>query len=50
MESELRSKNIEAQSSRQKLIDLMTNTKMSWDDWLVVKLRELDDAMRQASE
>jgi len=28
----------------------MSNTKMSWDDWLVVKLRELDDAMRQASE
>lgn len=50
MESELKSKSIEAQSSRQKLVDLMTNTKMSWDDWLVVKLRELDDAMRQASE
>ena len=28
----------------------MNNTELSWEDKLIVKMRELDDAMRQASE
>lgn len=39
-----------AVATSQKLINLLNNTELSWDDKLVVKLRELDDAMKQASE
>lgn len=39
-----------AVATSQKLINLLNNTELSWDDKLVVKMRELDDAMKQASE
>jgi hypothetical protein len=32
------------------MINLQNNTELSWDDKLVIKMRELDDAMRQSSE
>jgi len=32
------------------MVDLLNNTELSWEDKLVVKMRELDDAMRQSSE
>ena len=39
-----------AVATSQKLINLLNNTELSWDDKMVVKLRELDAAMKQASE
>lgn len=39
-----------AVATSQKLINLLNNTELSWDDKLVVKMRELDDAMKQSSE
>lgn len=50
LENDLKSQQLEANCTSQKLIDLLNNTELSWDDQLIVKMRELDDAMRQASE
>lgn len=50
LENDLKSQQLEANSTSQKLISLLNNTELSWDDKLIVKMRELDDAMRQASE
>ena len=49
-ENDLKSEQMIAVATSQKLINLLNNTELSWDDKLVVKLRELDDAMKQASE
>ena len=48
--NELKSMLAEADRSSQKMINLQNNTELSWDDKLVIKMRELDDAMRQSSE
>ena len=40
----------DAERASQKNINLQNNTELSWDDKLVIKMRELDDAMRQSSE
>jgi hypothetical protein len=40
----------DAERTAQKMINLQNNTELSWDDKLVIKMRELDDAMRQSSE
>ena len=50
LENDLKSQQLEANSTSQKLISLLNNTELSWDDKLIVKMRELDDAMREASE
>jgi hypothetical protein len=45
MENELKSINNDASRTSQKMINLLNNTELSWEDKLVVKMRELDDAM-----
>jgi len=41
---------LEASKNKNKLSDLVSNTELCWGDKLVQKVRELDDAMRQASD
>lgn len=48
--NELKSMLADAERASQKIINLQNNTELSWDDKLVIKMRELDDAMRQSSE
>jgi hypothetical protein len=48
--NELKSMLADAERASQKNINLQNNTELSWDDKLVIKMRELDDAMRQSSE
>lgn len=48
--NELKSLQDDANRLSQKMVDLLNNTELSWEDKLVVKMRELDDAMRQSSE
>ena len=48
--NELKAMLQEADRSAQKMINLQNNTELSWEDKLVIKMRELDDAMRQSSE
>jgi threonine aldolase len=40
----------EANSLKSKLTNLMNNTALSWEDKLVEKMKELDNAMKQASD
>lgn len=49
-ENDLKSEQMIAVATSQKLINLLNNTELSWDDKLVIKMRELDDAMKQSSE
>lgn len=48
--NEMKSLQDDANRLSQKMVDLLNNTELSWEDKLVVKMRELDDAMRQSSE
>jgi hypothetical protein len=48
--NELKAMLSDAERNAQKMINLQNNTELSWDDKLVIKMRELDDAMRQSSE
>jgi septal ring factor EnvC (AmiA/AmiB activator) len=48
--NELKSMLADADRTSQKLVNLQNNAELSWDDKLVIKMRELDDAMRQSSE
>ena len=50
LQNELRSMLADAERTAQNIINLQNNTELSWDDKLVIKMRELDDAMRQSSE
>jgi hypothetical protein len=50
LDKELIAMKSDAKRTSQKLINLLNNTELSWEDKLVVKMRELDDAMRQSSE
>ncbi len=45
-ENDLKSEQMIAVATNQKLINLLNNTELSWDDKLVIKMRELDDAMK----
>jgi hypothetical protein len=45
-ENDLKSEQMIAVATSQKLINLLNNTELSWDDKLVIKMRELDDAMK----
>lgn len=45
-ENDLRSEQMMAVSTSQKLINFLNNTELTWDDKLIVKTRELDDAMK----
>lgn len=45
-ENDLKSEQMIAFATNQKLINLLNNTELSWDDKLVIKMRELDDAMK----
>jgi hypothetical protein len=40
----------EASKTSQKMIDLLNNTELTWQDLVVLKLRELEDALKQASD
>ena len=40
----------DAERHAQKLMDMFSNNEVSWGDKLKIKLRELDDALRQASD
>ena len=50
LDNELIAMKQDAKRTSQKLISLLNNTELSWEDKLTVKMRELDDAMRQSSE
>jgi uncharacterized phage infection (PIP) family protein YhgE len=50
LDNELVAMKVDAKRTSQKLINLLNNTELSWEDKLTVKMRELDDAMRQSSE
>jgi hypothetical protein len=50
LENELIAMKSDAKRTSEKLINLLNNTELSWEDKLIVKMRELDDAMRQSSE
>lgn len=50
LDKELIAMKSDAKRTSQKLINLLNNTELSWEDKLIVKMRELDDAMRQSSE
>lgn len=43
---EMKSLQDDANRLSQKMVDLLNNTELSWEDKLIVKMRELDDAMR----
>jgi predicted Ser/Thr protein kinase len=45
-ENDLKSEQMIAVATSQKLINLLNNTELSWDDKLVIRMRELDDAMK----
>lgn len=46
LDNELLAMKQDAKRTSQKLINLLNNTELSWEDKLTVKMRELDDAMR----
>jgi len=46
LEKELIATKADAKRTSSKLINLLNNTELSWEDRLIVKMRELDDAMR----
>jgi len=50
LDNELVAMKVDAKRTSQRLINLLNNTELSWEDKLTVKMRELDDAMRQSSE
>jgi hypothetical protein len=50
LQTELAADKKNADRKQKALVSLQSNLEMSWEDKLVVKMRELMDAMRQASE
>jgi len=49
-ENELQSQKIEAENQKFKLSSKLTNTQLAWEDNLKEKVKELEDAMKQASD
>jgi len=49
-EAELKTIQIQSNSNKLKLVNLLNNTELSWEDRLVLKMRELDLAMQQVSD
>lgn len=46
IERDLQSQQEEANKTSQKMVDLLNNTELTWEDLLALKMRELDDALR----
>lgn len=47
---EIKAQKDEAICTQQKLIDLQNDNELTWEDKLVLKMRELDEAMKQSSD
>ena len=50
LQNELKALQVDADRNGQEMMSLLSNLELSWEDQYIIKMRELNDAIRQASE